>query len=658
MCGLLAGLVAAAPPNGAKRHNGQSRPSRIRGAGTKADPSSLDPILKAALRNAPSVEQWPNENSIKLLDLANVTVKTDGTTIAQYRETTKLLNRNARNLAEVHLPYNASYQSLGVLHARTIQRDGTVLEVRPDEMRVGGIAGDYLLYDDAMSTEFSMPGIEEGCVIDILYEIVTRPNLMPGQSMEYWGFSSSSPVTLSRYVLHVPADRPLRYKTYNDPTLHPVVTSSLDRRTRTYTWERHDLPPVKQEPYMPPTHEVISWLEVSSIPSWQDVAHWFWDLQKPQGRATAAMQSVVKRLCANKKSDEEKTRAIYAWVAGQTRYVGLEFGISAYKPHDAPTVFHNLYGDCKDKANLLITLLGMAGIRAVPALLHQEDRRETSARLPTLSAFNHVIALARVSGQDVWLDATAETCGYGDLPAVDRGVQALVVSDGRGEFRTTPDYSALNNGLDAETVITLQPDGTAHAVTQASLAGELAQRLRAEIRALPPDRRKELAAKLAHNLGLKGKVTAFTLPNALENDADCPLRIETDLTAFARKAGHLLLMPLITALSGGARSNPFAAETRTWPIVNQDTSHLRSRTVLHLPAGVTVEDLPANLELKNGLQEYHRTLSRAADDKSFTLEERFVELPGRLPAAHYREVKGFWDDLIKSLDDPIVLRQL
>jgi len=90
--------------------------------------------------------------------------------------------------------------------------------------------------------------------------------------------------------------------------------------------------------------------------------------------------------------------------------VGLEFGISAFKPHAAASVYEKLYGDCKDKATLLITMLGLAGIKAHPALLTAETLHPVRSQLPTLEAFNHCIAVAEIDGKEVWLDATAETC--------------------------------------------------------------------------------------------------------------------------------------------------------------------------------------------------------------------------------------------------------
>ena len=184
----------------------------------------------------------------------------------------------------------------------------------------------------------------------------------------------------------------------------------------TYTWERDKIKPVANEPSMPRVGEVTSWLEISSLDSWQDIAHRFWDLQHPQTKSSKEIKSTVDELIQGKTSEDDKARAIYDWVATKTRYVGLEFGISAYRPHSASEVRDKQYGDCKDKANLLITMLGVAGIKAHPVFLHADERRAVDTRLPTVTAFDHCIALAQVNGKDVWLDATADTCPYGDIP--------------------------------------------------------------------------------------------------------------------------------------------------------------------------------------------------------------------------------------------------
>ena len=620
-------------------------------------PDGIDPELKAAIETAPSATVYPNANYARLLDLGNVTVKSDGTVVARYRMTYKLYNDRARALAEVNLPYNSSFQELHVVSARTIKKDGTIVTVKPADIRTTAQAGDYLMYDDAQGYGFSMPGIEDGCIIDYTWDEITHPMLMPGQFFTYWGFNGPEPVGVSRYVLHTPTDKPLKFKTYNNDALKPVVTTSLDGKTRTYTWEVKNAKPLDIEPSMPHYSDIHTWMEVSSLDSWQDIAKWFWGLQAPQAKASEAIKKTVNTLIAGKQTEEERARVIYDWVANRTRYVGLEFGISAFKPHAASEVHDKLYGDCKDKATLLVTMLGLAGIKASPVLLHAEEHRAVDQGLPTLNAFNHCIALAQVSGREVWLDATAETCAYGDIPAGDRGSRVLVVNDGKGEFKTIPTYSAAENGMTVHSDITLRPDGGADTKVNFVMRGESGQGMRYRAKAYTPDQRRQMMNAMAQRLSTGATMKAFDLPDGTDKNGPYEMKLSASAPNFAKKTSSLLLLPVGLGTGGNERGNPYTQEERTWPVVEESASQTESVTVYHLPEGYTIEDIPTDVSLVGPLQEYHRKIEKSADGKTLTVTSTVVEKPGSVPAADYKKVKNYYDEMLKTSDDQIVLRK-
>ncbi|HZP82702.1 MAG TPA: DUF3857 domain-containing protein [Chthonomonadaceae bacterium] len=619
--------------------------------------SAIDPVLAEAIKNAPQAGQWPNNDYARILDLGDVTVRSDGTVVGEYRETYKLFNERARLLAEVNLPYNSSYQTVKVVRARTIKKNGTVVDVKPEDIRSASPYSDYLLYDDAMAVSFSMPAIEDDCIIDYTYQMISKPMALPGQFWTYWGFSGPEPVSISRYVLHAPADKPLKFKVYNDESVKPTIALSKDGRTRTYTWEMRNIAPIVLEPSMPGISEVRVWMEVSSLGSWQDIARWFWGLQQPQAKPTDAIRATVNTLTAGMKTDDEKARALYDWVANRTRYVGLEFGISAFKPHPAADVYDKLYGDCKDKATLLITMLGLAGIKAHPVLLHAGERSPFRDRLPSLNAFNHCIALAEVGGKEVWLDATAETCAYGDIPDADRGVQALVVQDGTGEWKTIPTYKAEENGLDVTAHIALHPDGSADVQNALQWRGAAGQALRATVRSITPDKRKQMMQGLAQSFSAGASITDFTLPDGTDKLGPFEIKLNSTAPNWAKKTGSLLLLPMSNWRNGSERRNPYVQEKRVWTIVEEDTSLTRTTTVITLPEGYSVEDVPEDVHLVGPLQEYHRTLVRSADGKTLTVTETQTEHPGKVPPSDYAKVKAYYDSLIKIADDQIVLKK-
>lgn len=619
---------------------------------------AVDAELKTAISVAPSASDWPNSNYARLLDLANITVQSDGTVFAKYRLSYKLFNSRDRDqLAEVNLPYNSSYQTIHVISARTVRKDGAVVNVKPDDIRISSPYSEFLMYDDALAVSFSMPAIEDDCVIDYTWEEVTHPMVMPGQFTQFWGFSGFEPVGVSRIVVHIPADKHIKYKVYNDDSLKPIVVTSVDGKSQTYTWERSNIKPVENEPSMPRINEVTSWLEISSLNSWQDIAHRFWDLQHPQTKSSKEIKTTVERLTQGKTTEDDKARAIYDWVATRTRYVGLEFGISAYKPHTATEVHSRQYGDCKDKATLLISMLELAGIKAHPVFLHADERREVDAGLPTVTAFDHCIALAQINGREVWLDATAETCPYGDIPMSDRGVRAFVVKDGQGEFKTIPMYSAEENGTEVVSHVQVQPDASATIEMAINLRGEMAQGIRSAVQARTPDQRKEMVQKMAQEFSTGAILQSFSLPDSPQALGPYTLKLTLSAPNFAKKVGRLLIMPLEVGAGSHRQTNPFVKENRVWPIVEEVPSITRSETTVSLPIGFSVEATPDEVTYRGPIQEYRRTLHQAADGRSVTVVSDIKSIPGRVNADQYPKVRAYYDDLLKTAEDWIVLRK-
>jgi transglutaminase-like putative cysteine protease len=616
--------------------------------------TGIDKTLRQAIETAPKAEQWPNNDYVQLLDTADVTIKSDGTMIARYRQTYKLFNSRARDLAEVNLPYNSSYQRLHVISARTIQEDGTILTVSPAEFRPRPQYSDYLLYDDARGIGFSLPGIANNCIIDYSWEEVTRPLLMPGQFSLAWSFSGPCPVECNRLTLHYPAREPIHVTVHNTEFHRPRVFSKIQGETVTAVWEATHLCPLPEEPMMPIWDEVTSRVEITSLSSWQDIARWYWQLQHPQAAPTPKLKARAARLTAGLTTPEAKARALYDWVSRSVRYVGLEFGLSAIKPHSATTVATNLYGDCKDKATLLIALLGEAGIKAYPTLLDTEMHQVRDRKLPAMDAFDHCIACAEVNGKSVWLDATAETCAYGDIPAMDRGAQALVIRNGAGEWQTIPDFAPGESGEDAGLQVALHPDGSAQLTVELAWRGRAKQEMQEMLADLSPDRREDMLKKMAATLSVGAVLTRGT---CLESHSDAePVRIHLECVAphWAKRVGDLLLLPVANALATPARGK-FTEEERAWPIVQMNATMLRANTRIALPADASIEGLPAEIKEGGPFQQCERHFQHAADGRSLSIQMNYRERAGSLPKERYPELRNYYAAMALWNEDQIVL---
>src|SRR6185436_505411 len=118
-----------------------------------------------------------------------------------------------------------------------------------------------------------------------------------------------------------------------------------------------------------------------------------------------------------KTAPREKAEALVAFARRQVRYVAVEVGIGGYRPGSPQEVLERRWGDCKDKAFLLVDLLREAGIEAWPALLRAGAGNRMDSEFPSPNQFNHAIVAvspaglglgeeAPVAGGYLFLDAT------------------------------------------------------------------------------------------------------------------------------------------------------------------------------------------------------------------------------------------------------------
>ena len=88
---------------------------------------------------------------------------------------------------------------------------------------------------------------------------------------------------------------------------------------------------------------------------------------------------------------DRKAAALLDYLDRQVRYTGIEFGGAAIIPHDPAETLAKKYGDCKDKATLLVTMFRAAGVPAYVALLNAGSRMDVPAELPGMGLFDHAI---------------------------------------------------------------------------------------------------------------------------------------------------------------------------------------------------------------------------------------------------------------------------
>jgi transglutaminase-like putative cysteine protease len=623
---------------------------------TTAVPPARPDDLKALILNAPSALAYPNANKATLLDLADITVNPDGTARTLTRQSVKIFNKLAREQeSEVKIPYTGGYEKVKILRARTIRPDGSVINVRPEDIRDHELNDEQGEYSDARVVSFSMPAVEEGCILDYEYETTQTSSKMPGNFWTDWYFQSGTdPVMLSRLTVTSPKSLKLN-ELYKNTAVRPKSVPSADGKTITQTWEAKNVAPIDIEPMMPPADRVIPAMHLSTVSDWQTVADWYSGLAKDRAVVNDTVKARALALTKDLKTPEEKAKAIFYYVEEKTRYVALEFGQGAYQPRSAAVTCDTQYGDCKDMATLLVAMLGDVGITAHPVLLKVQPIESSRTDPPSPSAFNHAICLAEINGKKYWLDATAQVVPWGEIPSSDRGADAFVIRNGKGAFETIPYATAEENRRDVLAKITLNPDGSAKGTIEMQGNGEWDLFMRTQFSYLTPDRVRPFMQSMAQNIGPNARVTDYKVSDVGNKDQPVKITMSVEFPAWAAQSGDLLLFKARPEQTGGGQSSPLREDGRRLPIAQQKAGLGNSVLELTLPSGYSLFSAPKPTEVKSDLGKFTRTVTTSAD--KIIVSTRGEDYRSEVPATRYDEMRTYFDKFQRASDELVIIRK-
>jgi cellulose synthase operon protein C len=609
--------------------------------------------LAKLLADAPKAADYPNAAKATLLDLADITVRPDGSAKIVTHQAIKVLSPRGREQeAEIKIPYNGSYETVKLIRARTLRPNGTVVEVKPTDVRNGAASEGY---DDAKVLSFSMPAVEPGCLIDYEYVTEQKTSPLPGNFWFQWYFQGGfDPVQLTRLRITVPSTLNLARKLRNS-AIEPTIRTARDGKSTTYTWEEKNVAPLSIEPLMPPAERQLPKLTVSTVPSWQSVADWYTKLAKDATLPDSAVVALARELTKSCRTDEEKARAIFYYVQDKTRYVAIELGISAYQPRPAGRTLTVQYGDCKDMATLLVALLRAAGITAHPVLLQANEPFPQQTELPSPHAFNHAICQTQIGGKTYWLDATAQVCRFGDIPQADRGVEALVIKDGKGVFETIPEATPSDATNLQQATVTLDSEGVATGTITLSGTGDYELGLRANLQVKSGDETKKYVEALLASIGVNPRIESLQVSEVANRDTPLTISSKAQFPAWATVSGDLLLFKARPDQSSPAYASPFTEEGRLYPIYQAEPRLVRSTLVATLPPGYSYLYVPKSVSEESARGRYKRTVQQ--DGRTLTIAIEVEDLRVSVAPREYPALRKYIDRYLRMYGELVIARK-
>jgi transglutaminase-like putative cysteine protease len=364
-----------------------------------------------------------------------VTVGGDFSVIERHRQRAFLrTGESLDELGTLNLPSSPPFYTTRLEGVRIIKPDGSQVLVNPrsyDERRTE----DNKEADDARAKDrpagppappfLPLPEVTAGCIVEAAWSVERRSSTSIPEFSDQWHLAETYPVRLLNLSITTPADT--RWTTFA-PNL-PAATVTSTPETRIASWSLADLPAFEPRAGDPPQSLFTPWVGVSSLASWDAFAAWYQRIAAGSDTTGPGVDALVADIAGAHPDRAGRLRAAVERVSA-LRYVAIELGVGAFRPRTPEQVWKQRYGDCKDKANLLVAVLGKLGIPAEFCLVNRFGHTFTD--WPSWQ-FNH--AVARVPADpasdqplDLWLDTTDRLVPFGVVAPGDLGRHALAFS--------------------------------------------------------------------------------------------------------------------------------------------------------------------------------------------------------------------------------------
>ncbi|MCB9919553.1 MAG: DUF3858 domain-containing protein [Planctomycetes bacterium] len=559
----------------------------------------------------------------------------NGTTSRYDHFLAKVLREDGANVFDTYrAPMGGGSPSARILEARVIHEDGSF-----ERARLGNTG-----YAD-------LPPIRVGDWVEVESRVDDRVRTFFGDYFGYMHlFAAPEPVPVrsARLDLILEPGRDYVFQTVGD--VPAAIVQEQGGGSKRYSYRVDGISRRKTERYAPSIVERGPLLRVSTYPTWDTFAAWWWNLIRKQTQPTPDVKAKVAELVEGKVTIEQKVQAIYDFVVSDIRYEAWEFGVHGYKPYSVGSIFARRFGDCKDKAILMNAMLGEIGVESYPVLIRAEVGRDADdLTLPMVQHFNHCISYmpAQQGMPARFLDGTAQYHPMTTLPMMDRGAKVLVVRKGKAELLDIP-WSDPANERDTESyVIGVEPDGNARVEYVHTPIGNASTRVRAEYGSETGRRDKKLQDDLAGSFGrIELEQTTFSDLDSLET----PVRVTARFTAkeLASRDGAALRLPVAFEKSNLGRITP--TQQRQYDLVLRDPSSDVVEIDYVAPDGWRFAGVPQDVNVDTGVGSVR--IRFEIDGQTLRIRRETTFKKARIAREDYPAFKEFTEsvDRVETLD--------
>ena len=508
-----------------------------------------DAVIKSA--REVTQQKYPNAEVVHVDQRSWIHYNTDGTYVQWYEAYAKILTEKGRRrytsvTSSFTIPYNTTMFTL----VEVIRSDGSAvavdIEKNSREMVEQSQMEANIYNPNDKLLRVTIPEVNIGDLVHfIMFDDFTKAR-MPGTWSDFVTFESTDPIVRSEYIVVAPKDNPLKSIALKAEI--PGTMTSSEEHTGdeiVYTWTAVDVPRAYEEPQMPKLHTQAQRLLVSTIPDWETISRWYWELSKPHiFKTTPQMEKKVNDIVRGIDDSTEKIEAIFQWVSQGVRYLGItaEKDAPGYEPHPVNMTFERRAGVCRDKAALLVSMLRLAGFEAFPVLIMNGPKKDPEVPQPY---FNHAVSAVRLEdGTYLLMDPTDESTK--ELFPSYLNNQSYLVATPEGEtLLTSPITPVEKNMMFIETTGSLDKQGNLKAVSQLRFEGINDNAYRGFFSRLSPEERRQYFERVIKRIAPGAMLTSHDIvpSNMLDTSRGLSATLSFEIKDYYVQGDGTVMLP-------------------------------------------------------------------------------------------------------------------
>ena len=626
-----------------------------------------------ALTSAPLPAHDEKTDAVLLYSERSVNVHSLDKIKTKVRVAYKILRPSGREYGIAGVSFNAHRKITG-MRGWCIPAQGKDYEVKDKEaaeVSLLKVEGSELI-SDVKDKLLRIPAPDPGNIIGYEYEEEEQPMVL----QNIWWFQREIPGRELHYSLQLPSGWEYKATWINYSEAKPTQLGNNQ-----WEWVVSDVRAIRKEAEMPPIDGVAGQMIVSFFPpggasangftSWLEMGNWYRNLTSGRREASPEITQQVASITASSRNQLEKMKVLAQFVQHDIRYVAIELGIGGWQPHAASDVFVHRYGDCKDKATLLSSMLSKVGVESFYVVINSERGAVTPEVPPNVGGFNHVVLAIKLPdnasdpsliatiqhsrlGSLLYFDPTNELTPFGEIGGYLQANYGLLVTTDGGELVELPKQPSAMNSIQRSAKLTLDSLGTLAGEVNETRVGDRAwtERWRLRTANKSSDQIKPIEDLLAGSLSLF-TITKATVDNLHQTDKPFGFHYTFQAPNYAKIAGDLLLVrPRVLGVKTSGILE--TKDPRKFAIEFEGPSRDTDTFEIAIPSGYVVDDVPPAIDADYSFASYHAktVVNGNTIHYSRTLEVKELSVP----VAHADELKKFYRIIAGDERNTVVLK--